>query len=79
MSQIPKCMSTQHPDNVNSPFFAESTELDSEDEIQEAYDYKTNKKHKEITDNILEKLKKCNDDNLSESILRAAHVRKFLG
>lgn len=37
MLRIPKCMSTQHPDNVNSPFFAENTELDSEDEIQEAY------------------------------------------
>lgn len=30
-------MSTQHPDNVNMPFFAESTELGGEDEIQEAY------------------------------------------
>ncbi len=35
--KIPKCMSTQHPDNVNSPFFAENTELGGEDEIQEAY------------------------------------------
>lgn len=34
---IPKCMSTQHPDNVNSPFFAETKELGGEDEIQEAY------------------------------------------
>lgn len=34
---IPGCMSTQHPDNVNSPFFAENTELGGEDEIQEAY------------------------------------------
>jgi len=30
-------MSTLHPDNVNSLFFAESTELGEEDEIQEAY------------------------------------------
>lgn len=30
-------MSTQHPDNVNSPFFAENAELGGEDEIQEAY------------------------------------------
>ena len=30
-------MSTQHPDNVNSPFFAENPELSGEDEIQEAY------------------------------------------
>jgi len=37
MIKIPKCMSTQHPDNVNSPFFAEDTELGGEDEIQEAY------------------------------------------
>ncbi|HIH69533.1 phosphoenolpyruvate carboxylase [Methermicoccus shengliensis] len=35
--KIPKCMSTQHPDNVHLPFFAESTELGGEDEIQEAY------------------------------------------
>jgi len=35
--KIPKCMSTQHPDNVNSPFFSESTELGGEDELQEAY------------------------------------------
>lgn len=37
MTKIPKCMSTQHPDNVNLPFFAENTELGGEDEIQEAY------------------------------------------
>lgn len=35
--KIPKCMSTQHPDNVNTPFFAEDTELSGEDEIQEPY------------------------------------------
>ena len=30
-------MSTQHPDNVNVPFFAEDSILSGEDEIQEAY------------------------------------------
>ncbi len=30
-------MSTQHPDNVRAPFFAESMELSGEDEVQEAY------------------------------------------
>lgn len=35
--KIPRCMSTQHPDNVNLPFFAENSELSGEDEIQEAY------------------------------------------
>jgi phosphoenolpyruvate carboxylase len=34
---IPRCMSTQHPDNVNVPFFAKETELGEEEEIQEAY------------------------------------------
>ena len=37
MRKIPRCMSTQHPDNVSSPFFAENAELGGEDEIQEAY------------------------------------------
>jgi phosphoenolpyruvate carboxylase len=35
--RIPRCMSTQHPDNVTTPFFAENAELHGEDEIQEAY------------------------------------------
>jgi phosphoenolpyruvate carboxylase len=30
-------MSTQHPDNVNPPFFADDPQLSGEDEIQEAY------------------------------------------
>jgi len=30
-------MSTQHPDNVNSPFFTQSSEIGGEDEIIEAY------------------------------------------
>lgn len=37
MTEIPKCMSTQHPDNVNSPSLTENTELGRENEIQEAY------------------------------------------
>lgn len=30
-------MSTQHPDNVNAPFFASNAELAGEDEVREAY------------------------------------------
>ncbi|MFA5253089.1 MAG: phosphoenolpyruvate carboxylase, partial [Methanoregula sp.] len=37
LPQIPKCMSTQHPDNVHVPFFAESSEFGGEDEVREAY------------------------------------------
>ncbi|MFX0073720.1 MAG: phosphoenolpyruvate carboxylase [Candidatus Hermodarchaeota archaeon] len=35
--KIPKCMSTQHPDNVNPPFFTNTSEIGGEDEIIEAY------------------------------------------
>ena len=35
--KIPKVMSTQHPDNVSIPFFAETSDMSGEDEIQEAY------------------------------------------
>lgn len=37
MPKIPRVMSTQHPDNVLLPFFAETTDMSGEDEIQEAY------------------------------------------
>lgn len=35
--KIPRVMSTQHPDNVHLPFFAESQDMSGDDEIQEAY------------------------------------------
>ncbi|MBN1802787.1 MAG: phosphoenolpyruvate carboxylase [Candidatus Lokiarchaeota archaeon] len=35
--KIPRCMSTQHPDNVNTPFFSESSEIGGEDEIKECF------------------------------------------
>jgi phosphoenolpyruvate carboxylase len=35
--KIPRVMSTQHPDNVLLPFFAESKDMSGDDEIQEAY------------------------------------------
>ena len=37
MIKIPRIMSTQHPDNVSLPFFAETPDMSGEDEIQEAY------------------------------------------
>ncbi|MEZ0344729.1 MAG: phosphoenolpyruvate carboxylase [Caldimicrobium sp.] len=37
MYKIPRIMSTQHPDNVSLPFFAETPDMSGEDEIQEAY------------------------------------------
>ncbi|HCC68267.1 MAG TPA: phosphoenolpyruvate carboxylase [Nitrospiraceae bacterium] len=35
--KIPRVMSTQHPDNVLLPFFAENQVMSGDDEIQEAY------------------------------------------
>ena len=34
---IPRLMSTQHPDNVNVPFFAKGQKIGGEDEVKEAY------------------------------------------
>ncbi|MBN1170505.1 phosphoenolpyruvate carboxylase [Candidatus Micrarchaeota archaeon] len=37
MRKVPRCMSTQHPDNVAHPFFADSEVLAGESEVQEAF------------------------------------------
>jgi len=37
LKDIPRTMSTQHPDNVKSPFFVDSTIIEGEDEIKEAF------------------------------------------
>src|SRR6476620_10216469 len=34
---IPRCMSTQHPDNANAPFFAAGPQLGGEEEVREAF------------------------------------------
>ncbi len=35
--RVPKCMSTQHPDNVHLPFFAQGGKIGGEDEVKEAF------------------------------------------
>jgi phosphoenolpyruvate carboxylase len=37
MRKVPRCMSTQHPDNVSTPFFSDSDVLAGESEVKEAY------------------------------------------
>jgi phosphoenolpyruvate carboxylase len=37
MVRIPRCMSTQHPDNVSIPFFSSTQRIGGEDEVKEAY------------------------------------------
>src|SRR3989338_11428971 len=34
---VSRTMSTQHPDNVNNPFFSDNSELAGEDEIKEVF------------------------------------------
>lgn len=34
---IPRCMSTQHPDNANTPFFAHTPQLGGDEEVREAF------------------------------------------
>lgn len=35
--KVPKCMSTQHPDNVNMPFFSQGEVFSGDGEVKEAY------------------------------------------
>src|SRR3989338_7947469 len=35
--KIPRTMSTQHPDNVHTPFFSQNAVLEGDDEIKEAF------------------------------------------
>ncbi len=35
--KLPRCMSTQHPDNVQKPFFADDSVIGGDDELEEAY------------------------------------------
>jgi len=37
MKNVPRCMSTQHPDNVTTPFFSDSDVLAGEAEVKEAF------------------------------------------
>jgi phosphoenolpyruvate carboxylase len=37
MINVPRCMSTQHPDNVATPFFSDSDVLAGESEVKEAF------------------------------------------
>lgn len=37
MINVPRCMSTQHPDNVTTPFFSDSDVLAGEAEVKEAF------------------------------------------
>lgn len=76
--KIPRCMSTQHPDNVNMPFFAENPELGGEDEITEAYyvfshlgcdEQMWDCEGKEVDDYVVKKLLSRYDSFFSEKVI----------
>ena len=78
MTKVPRCMSTQHPDNVNPPFFADAPELSGEDEIQEAYyvfshlscdEQMWDCEGKEIDNFVIKKLLSRYEDYFSEHII----------
>ncbi len=63
--KISRCMSTQHPDNINTPFFSDSEVLTGEAEIKEAFyvfsqlgchEQMWDSEGKEVDDEVIEKL-----------------------
>lgn len=76
--KIPRCMSTQHPDNVSTPFFASSPELGGEDEITEAYyvfshlgcdEQMWDCEGKEVDDYVVKKLLSRYDSFFSQKVM----------
>ncbi|MFH2106472.1 MAG: phosphoenolpyruvate carboxylase [Candidatus Micrarchaeota archaeon] len=65
MVKVSRCMSTQHPDNINTPFFSDSEVLAGEAEIKEAFyvfsqlgcrEQMWDSEGKEVDDEVIEKL-----------------------
>ena len=65
MVKVSRCMSTQHPDNISTPFFSEQEVLAGEDEIKEAYyvfsqlmckEQMWDSEGKEVDEEVVEKL-----------------------
>ena len=63
--KVSRCMSTQHPDNINTPFFSDSEVLTGEAEIKEAFyvfsqlgcrEQMWDSEGKEVDDEVIEKL-----------------------
>lgn len=63
--KVSRCMSTQHPDNINTPFFSDSEVLAGEAEIKEAYyvfsqlgckEQMWDSEGKEVDESVIEKL-----------------------
>jgi len=78
MVRIPRCMSTQHPDNAAVPFFASSSVLAGEDEIREAFyayshlgcdEQMWDAEGKEIDTYVVKKLLSFYEDYFRENVL----------
>ncbi|MEK6982849.1 MAG: phosphoenolpyruvate carboxylase [Candidatus Micrarchaeota archaeon] len=78
MVKVSRCMSTQHPDNVSTPFFSDREVLAGEDEIKEAYfvfsqlnckEQMWDGEGKEVDEEVVEKLFTRYPEFFSKSIL----------
>lgn len=78
MTNIPRCMSTQHPDNAAVPFFSTTSVLAGEDEIREAFyayshlgcdEQMWDAEGKEIDTYVVKKLLSFYEDYFRENVL----------
>lgn len=78
MIKVPRCMSTQHPDNITVPFFADSEVLSGETEVKEAYyvfsqlgckEQMWDSEGKEVDNEVVEKLLSKYTDFFKKSII----------
>jgi phosphoenolpyruvate carboxylase len=78
MIEVPRCMSTQHPDNVTTPFFSDSDILAGEAEVKEAFfvfsqlncrEQMWDSEGKEVDNQVVEKLLSRYNDFFTKNLL----------
>jgi len=73
MMKISRVLSTQHPDNVTIPFFAENSVMNGDDKVKEAFHVLKE------TSKIMAAFKNKNAEEIKERVVKAGKIRKFLG
>ena len=78
MTEVPRCMSTQHPDNIATPFFSDSDVLAGEAEVKEAFfvfsqlgcrEQMWDSEGKEVDNQVVEKLLSRYHDFFTKNVL----------
>ncbi|MBI2550418.1 phosphoenolpyruvate carboxylase [Candidatus Woesearchaeota archaeon] len=76
--KVPRCMSTQHPDNVSTPFFSENPVIEGDTEVKEAYyafsrlgctEQMWDAEGKEVDDYVVRKLLSRHEDFFQKNTL----------